>query len=241
MGKDKLRKFAEVAAFSNVTEPPFEDAMKGSPMKGTWNTEVFSTARPITLELACGKGEYTVGQGQRYPNRNFIGVDIKGARIWRGAKSATEAGMDNVHFLRTRIEFIQSFFAADEVSEIWIIFPDPQPHKNRKKKRLTSPLFLAQYRTFLEAGGTINLKTDDRPFYDYSLAVAELNGLEIIHQLTDIYSGPINTLDPALADVLNIKTYYEQRWLKEGRKINYLSFRLKPGTLQDTPDEDDQP
>ena len=239
MGKDKLRKFAEVKTFGNVVEPPFSDAQHGSPLKGAWNEKEFHTVRPITLELGCGKGEYTVGQAQRFPDRNFIGVDIKGARIWRGAKAAFEAEMDNVRFLRTRIDFITAFFGPGEVSEVWITFPDPQPTRARKKHRLTGPRFLERYRTFLAPDATINLKTDDRPFYDYSLAVAELNDLEIKHALTDIYSGPINELDPKLQDLLNIKTYYEQKWLVEGRKINFLSYRLKPGKLVDTPDEDE--
>ncbi len=239
MGKDKLRRFAEVKTFGNVFEPDIDSALRGSDVAGTWNTERFLKSQPITLELGCGKGEYTVGQAQRYADRNFLGVDIKGARLWRGAKTAHETGLDNVQFLRTRIDFITSFFGPDEVDEIWITFPDPQPNKNRRKKRLTHPLFLDRYRRFLKEGGTINLKTDDRPFYDYALAVAELNGLEVLHSITDIYNGGLDDLDTTLQDLLNIKTYYEQKWLKIDRKINFLSYRLTPGDLIDTPDSDE--
>lgn len=238
MGKDKLRKFAEVKSLPNVTEPEFTEALNGCPLKGKWNEQVFAKAQPLTLELGCGKGEYTVGQARIFPERNFIGVDIKGARIWRGAKTANEAQMGNVHFLRTRIDFIGSFFGPDEVSEIWITFPDPQGKKNRKRKRLTNPLFLERYRDFLKADGTVNLKTDDRPLYEYSLEVARLNNFEIVHAHTNIYNGPIDTLDPQLAELLHIRTYYEQKWLAEGREINFLSFRMKPGKLEDTPDEE---
>ena len=159
MGKDKLRRFAENRTFECLVQPEFEEIFdRDHALKGRWHTDFFHNDRPITLELGCGKGEYTVALAQRNPDRNYIGVDIKGARMWRGAKTATECGMTNVGFIRTRIEFIESFFAEGEVSEIWITFPDPQLKSRRAKKRLTSPLFLARYARMLTPDGAINLK-----------------------------------------------------------------------------------
>ncbi len=175
------------------------------------------------LELGCGKGEDTVGLGAAHPGRNFLGIDIKGARMWRGAKTATEMGLSNVGFLRTRIEFINSFFAPGEVSEIWITFPDPQLKKGREKKRLTSPVFLAYYAQFLAPDGIIHLKTDSRELHDYTRRVIEVNGLPCEIASTDIYGSGIVETMPTLS---SIQTAYERRFLAEGKPITYLHFGL---------------
>lgn len=221
MGKDKIRRFAENATFRCVVQPEFEEVFrKDYPLKGHWHDTFFKNPNPIVLELGCGRGEYTVALARRFPGKNFIGVDIKGARLWRGAKTATEEEMGNVAFLRTRIEFIESFFAPDEVDEIWITFPDPQLRKNRIKKRLTSPQFLEMYARFLRESGKIHLKTDSRPLHDYTKQLAELNHLAIEAANADIYGTGFAD------DVLSIRTTYEQRFLQEGLPITYLRFRL---------------
>ena len=178
MGKDKLKKFAENKTFRCLVQPEFDEIFgKDHPLKGRWHADFFRNDRPIVLELGCGKGEYTVALAVDDPARNYIGVDIKGARMWRGAKTATEQGMDNVGFLRTRIEFITSFFAPGEVSELWITFPDPQLKTRRAKKRLTAPPFLACYAQLLAPGGWINLKTDSQHLYRYTGEVIRRCGL----------------------------------------------------------------
>lgn len=202
-------------------------------LKGTWNSHVFKNNNPIVLELGCGKGEYTVGMARMFPDKNFIGVDIKGARIWTGAKSSNLEQMRNVAFLRTRIEVIRAFFAPGEVSEIWITFPDPQMKKRRAKKRLTSSLFLTMYQQLLADNGFVNLKTDSRFLYKYTCKVAELNGLEIVHQSADLYN------EPWLDDVLSIKTYYEQLHIDDGNTIHYLKFRLPKDKKLIEPAEDE--
>jgi tRNA (guanine-N7-)-methyltransferase len=219
MGKNKQKRFAENLTFNNLIQPEFGDAFRRDhPMKGRWGTDFFGNDHPVTLELGCGRGEYTVALAEMFPERNFIGVDIKGARMWRGAKTATERGMANVGFLRTRIEVIDSFFAAGEVSEIWITFPDPQLNKNRVKKRLTAPGFLARYARFLPPDGRVNLKTDSHHLHDYTLAVAAANGLTVDFASADIYGEGV-------ADrVLSIRTAYESRFLDEGRAITYMRF-----------------
>lgn len=221
MGKNKQKRFAENLTFKNLVQPEF-DAIFGSDhaLKGHWGRDFFGNDNPIVLELGCGRGEYTVALGEMYPDKNFIGVDIKGARIWRGAKTASEKGMANVGFLRTRIEFIASFFGVGEVSEVWITFPDPQLRKNRVKKRLTAPQFLALYARFMAVDGRIHLKTDSRHLHDYTLAVAALNGLPVEEACADIYgTGRAD-------EVLSIRTTYEARFLGEGLPITYLRFGL---------------
>ena len=221
MGKDKLRRFAENLTFECMVQPEFEDIFhKDHPLKGRWHKDFFKNDNPIILELGCGKGEYTIALAERNPNANYIGVDIKGARMWRGAKTATENGMKNVGFLRTRIEFINSFFAEGEVAEIWITFPDPQLKTRRAKKRLTSPIFLEYYAQFLAADGWINLKTDSQHLHLYTRAVAEHNNLPIEVCDNDIYGHGIAD------EVLSIKTAYETRFLGEGLPITYLRFSL---------------
>ncbi len=223
MGKDKLRKFAENLTFENLVQPDFDDIFhRDHPLKGRWAADFFNNTNPLTLELGCGRGEYTVGLGAADPTRNFLGIDIKGARMWRGAKTATEMGLANVGFLRTRIEFIESFFGPGEVSQIWITFPDPQLKKGREKKRLTSPLFLARYARFLRPGGVIHLKTDSRELHDYTLEVIAANGLPLAVASTDIYGTGLADTDHAL----KIKTAYERCFLEEGKPITYLRFTL---------------
>ncbi|MDE7070264.1 MAG: tRNA (guanosine(46)-N7)-methyltransferase TrmB [Alistipes sp.] len=221
MGKDKLRRFAENLTFECFVQPAFEEAFGcDHPLKGRWHSDFFRNDRPIVLELGCGKGEYTVALAERDPSRNYIGVDIKGARMWRGAKTATERGMKNVGFLRTRIELIDSFFARGEVSEIWITFPDPQLKTRRAKKRLTSPLFLERYARMLPAEGRIHLKTDSQHLFAYTQAVIGRFGLECEAANDDIYGS-------GFADeVLSVKTAYERMFLDRGLPITYTRFSL---------------
>ncbi|MEG2318871.1 MAG: 4-hydroxy-3-methylbut-2-enyl diphosphate reductase, partial [Mucinivorans sp.] len=220
MGKNKFKRFQENLTFPHMVQPDFQDYFRCvHPMRGHWN-EFFGNEQPIVLELGCGRGEYTVALAQMNPQQNFIGVDIKGARMWRGAKTAQEQGLDNAAFLRCRIEFIDSFFAPGEVSEIWITFPDPQLSKDRASKRMTSSGFLAQYAKMVCPGGVIHLKTDSLHLHEYTKAVLVANGIEPLVCNADIYHSP--AFDPRLA----IKTTYEQRFLGEGLPITYLSFSL---------------
>jgi len=221
VGKNKLGRWAEMKTFGNVLEPDTSRIKTGNhPARGQWNKDFFRNNNPVSLELVCGKGEYTIGLAKFYPLRNFIGIDIKGARIWRGAKTAYENKIPNAFFLRTRIEFINSFFDEDEVSEIWITFPDPFPKLKNESRRLTSPPFLNSYRKFLKDNGIIHLKTDNHPLYLYTKELAEINNLEILTATDDLYGdNPGN-------EILSIRTHYENIFLKENKRINYLSFLL---------------
>lgn len=221
MGKDKLRRFAENLTFECFIQPDIEEIFhRDHPLKGHWRRDFFRNDRPIVLELGCGKGEYTVALAERDSERNYIGIDIKGARMWRGAKTATERKMGNVGFVRTRIEFIGSFFAADEVDEIWITFPDPQLRTKRAKKRLTAPQFLASYARLLKPDGTIHLKTDSKHLYNYTQAVIARFGLPCTVANPDIYGT-------GFADeVLSVQTAYEKRFLACGLPITYTRFGL---------------
>ena len=221
MGKDKLRKFAENETFACFVQPEFDTVFRcDHPLKGNWRRDFFHNNQPIILELGCGKGEYTVGLAERNPDKNYIGIDIKGARMWRGAKTATQRGMQNVGFLRTRIEFIESLFAEGEVDEIWITFPDPQLKTNRARKRLTSPLFLERYARLLKKEGRINLKTDSKHLYAYTKGVSDHFGLPCEVSNEDIYGT-------GYADeTLSVKTAYESRFLEMGLPITYLRFGL---------------
>lgn len=210
--KGKLQKFAEVTAFSNCYE-------RATELKGKWATHVFKNDNPITLELACGKGEYTLGLAKRFPDRNFIGVDIKGNRIWKGAKYALENNMHNVAFHRIMIGNIEDYFALGEIDEFWITFPDPQHAK--KRKRLTNPMFLERYRNISNPHPILNLKSDSTRFYEYTKEVIAEQSLEIIENNDDIYQW--NTIPEYLA---NIQTFYEKMWLEDGKKIKYLKYRL---------------
>jgi len=221
LGKNKLARWTELKSFDHVIEPSFEESFRQDYLlKGKWRSDWFGNDNPIILELGCGKGEYTVGLAHKYPDRNFIGIDIKGARMWRGAKDSNQMQMSNASFLRTRIEFAGSFFARGEIDEIWLTFPDPQPKRKREKKRLPAPLFLNLYRQFLKDNGIIHLKTDSRELYDYTLSVVHTNRLEIIASVTNLYAEMPD--DP----MLSIRTYYEESFLKQGVPITYLSFKL---------------
>lgn len=207
--------------FDRVFQPAFEEVLNNDfRLKGRWAETVFDNDHPVVLELGCGKGEYTIGLAERYPGKNFIGVDIKGARIWKGAKIANERSLKNVAFIRTHIEFIESFFGTNEIDEIWITFPDPQLKRRRNKKRLTGPRFLDHYRTFLKDQGVVHLKTDNDVLFRYTAHLASHNGLEIIAKTEDLYHSTI------LNDTLSIHTTYEKQFLAEGSNINYIAFRL---------------
>jgi len=220
VGKNKLARWTEFGSYNNVIQPEISDVSgKDHTIKGRWNQELFKNKNPIVLELGCGKGEYTVGLANNFPHNNYIGIDIKGARMWRGAKTANEQKLPNVAFLRTRIEFINSFFSEDEVDEIWITFPDPHPGGRNSNKRLTSPCFLNSYRHFIKDKGLIHLKTDNKELYDFTNKILSYNNLETIIATNDLYSEKIDT-------IFSIRTHYEKIFLDAGLKINYLSFRL---------------
>jgi len=213
VGKDKLKRFAEINTFSNVLQL---DA--GKPFKGGWATGFFKNNNPVVLELACGKGEYTVNLATLFPGKNFIGIDYKGNRIWRGAKTALEDGVNNVAFLRIQIENLLDYFADDEVDEIWITFPDPQPQISREKKRLTSPRFLDKYKPLLKPGGFVNLKTDNDGLHVYTAEKIAETDLKMHIKTEDLYHSEFAD------EVLSIKTYYEKKYLKHNKNINYLKF-----------------
>ena len=254
MGHDKLRKFAENETFRCLLQPSAEQVLsKGyanltdHPVKGHWIEQMFG-GHPgeIVLELGCGKGEYTLELARRNPDKNYIGVDIKGARLWRGAKTATAEGLRNVAFLRTRIEFITAFFGPGEVSEIWLTFSDPQLRAS-ENKRLSSALFLDRYRNFLKPEGIIHLKTDSRFLFEYTRAVATVNGLPILAETIDLYGQGVSeansrrgTPHPLPAEVREVQTFYESMFLEMGLPITYMEFRpWKEGPYLNPRDPDD--
>ena len=221
MGKNKLEKFKAMATFKNVVQAPFREVFTNDhPLKGQWGKTFFHNDQPIVLELGCGKGEYTVGLGRSFAKKNFIGVDIKGHRIYKGALQALEEPLTNVGFIRTNIELIASFFSADEVAEIWLTFPDPQMKKYRK--RLTSTVFLTSYARFLKPGGVVHLKTDSRFLYTYTRELIKVNGLEMLVDESDLYASGLDN------EVTGIQTYYEGKWLAHGVTIKYLKFKIGP-------------
>ncbi len=221
MGKGKLKKFQDNARFEHVIEPEVKGYVASDhALKGNWNTTFFKNKQPLVLELGCGKGEYSVGLARMFPEKNFIGVDIKGARIWKGAKTSFEEGLKNVAFLRTRIEVITSFFAPDEVDEIWITFPDPQMKKRRAKKRLTSSGFLARYQIFIKNNALVHLKTDSTFLYEYTNEVVRVNQLKVIKNTPNLYG------ESWTDQMLSIQTHYEQIHIDEGDRINYIVFEL---------------
>ncbi|MBL8000987.1 MAG: tRNA (guanosine(46)-N7)-methyltransferase TrmB [Flavobacteriales bacterium] len=227
MGKNKLFRFAENEVFEHVVQPTFEELMAGNfPLKGRWNADMFKREAPLVLELGCGRGEYTTGLAQLAPEKNYLGVDIKGARIWRGARTAQEQGLANVAFLRTHVDHLLHCFAPHEASEIWLTFSDPQVKKAKARKRLTSPLFLARYKQVLKPGGLIHLKTDSPLLYEYTLEQVEAHKLPLLEKSDDVYADLVNRVSPAEQAVLNIRTYYERMWLTEGRKIHYVRFAI---------------
>lgn len=220
---NKLQKFADFDSFANCSFLPFEKIREGHPFMGKWRSEYFKNNHPITLELGCGRGEYTVGLAENDPQTNFIGVDIKGNRIWTGAKYAVDHKMTNVAFVRTRIDFIEYCFAPGEVDEIWITFPDPQPQKGRARKRLTHPLFLDRYKKILKPGGRVHLKTDSTIMYEYTLEVIAELKLPLIYSTSDLY---VNN-PSGKKELTEIKTRYEEMFTAKGEKIKYCCFQLE--------------
>ena len=231
MGKNKLKKFSDMETYPHVFQFPFAVIQQsGFPMQGVWGKQFFGNDNPIVLELGCGKGEYTVGLARMFPDKNFIGVDVKGARMWSGAKQSLEEGLTNVAFLRTDIELIHHFFAAGEVSEIWITFPDPQ--MNKVRKRLTSTRFMALYRQILNENGIVHLKSDSNFMFTYTRLMVEANAYPVLVMTDDLYHSDL--VDPILA----IKTFYEQQWLERGLNIKYIKFVCEQREKLNEPDED---
>jgi len=225
MAKKKLQRFAEIKTFDNV----FDHSQQGKhipdfSLKGEWNKKYFKNDHPVVLELGCGKGEYTIGLAQKYSQKNYIGIDLKGNRLWLGATAALENRMNNVAFLRTRVENIETIFDRGEVTEIWITFPDPQPQKTRERKRLTSQRFLNYYKKILTAGGTVHLKTDNHPLYKYTLEIIKANNCYLLDSTCDLYGERDNNINRV--DVASIKTFYEKKYLEAELKICYLSFKF---------------
>ncbi|MEN8667318.1 MAG: tRNA (guanosine(46)-N7)-methyltransferase TrmB [Flavobacteriaceae bacterium] len=219
--KNKLKRFKENETFANVFQPSRAEVLQnGLQKKGQWHT-FFGNDNPIVLELGCGKGEYTIGLAKRYPNKNFIGIDIKGARFWRGAKTAIEDQLSNVAFVRTQIELVDHLFDAGEVSEIWITFPDPQIKYKRTKHRMTNPIFLERYERILSSKGCVHLKTDSEYMHGYTLGLLQGLGMPIDYANHDIYKN-----EGAAPEVLEIQTFYENQYLAQNKPITYLRFRF---------------
>lgn len=219
MGKNKLSKFADLATYEHVVQITYKELQSEEfKFKGKWSEAFFGNSNPVILELGCGKGEYTVKLASHYPEYNFIGIDIKGSRMWKGARQTIELGLKNVGFLRTNIENIQLFFAEDEVAEIWLTFPDPQMKKARK--RLTASNFIENYRHIMAPNGIVHLKSDSGFMFQYTEAMVAENNFEVLRKTDDLYHSEI------LDEVLSIQTFYEKQWLDRGLSIKYLSFRL---------------
>ncbi len=219
--KNKLKRFKENETFANVIQPTRQEVVDGFSLKGKWNAH-FNNQNPIVLELGCGKGEYTIALAQKNPDKNFIGIDIKGARFWRGAKTALEENLTNVAFLRTQIELIDLLFAANEVDEIWITFPDPQIKYKRTKHRLTNQVFLDKYQSILKKDGFVNLKTDSEFLHGYTLGLLHGLGLEVDYANHNVYHN-----SGAPAEVVETQTFYEKMFLAENKAITYLRFQFK--------------
>ncbi len=231
MSKGKLAKFADLERYENVFQYPYSAMQDVSfDMRGRWGEQYFHNNAPIVLELGCGKGEYTVELARLYPHKNFIGVDIKGARLWTGATQALKEGLKNVAFLRTNIEIIDRFFGADEVQELWLTFSDPQMKNPRK--RLTSTFFLERYRRFLVDGSTIHLKTDSNFLFTYTTYLVERNQLPMLFRTEDLYNDERIKDDP----ILSIQTYYERMWMDRGLNIRYMKYQLPHQGLLEEPD-----
>lgn len=224
MAKRKLQRFAENATFPHFFQPTWDDLEAGFPLFGRWNEDFFRNSNPLIIELGCGKGEYTVDLSEKYPDKNFIGIDKKGARMWRGAKTSHEENRANVAFVRTRAESIGKVFAPSEVQEIWITFPEPQPKASRGSNRFTSPEFIERFRSFLAPGGIIHLKTDNEMLYNYTLDVIREGNHQLLFATSDLYE---NLENPEVADVVSVSTHYEKIWLEKGLSIKYLRFNLK--------------
>ncbi|MDF0718416.1 tRNA (guanosine(46)-N7)-methyltransferase TrmB [Kaistella sp. PBT33-4] len=226
MGKNKLARFEENRILPNVIQPTRAEALDNFHLKGKWRSEIFKNENPIVVELGCGKGEYSVGLAKAFPEKNFIGIDIKGARFWFGAKEATEKNMKNVAFLRTQIELLDCFFEENEVDEIWITFPDPQIKYRRTKHRMTHPDFLERYRKVLKPEGIVHLKTDSEFLHGYTLGILQGSGHEILTAHHDIYGAP--EYEPNTVHLREIKTYYEELFSSKGKTITYIKFRFRP-------------
>jgi len=224
MGKNKIARFEENKILPNVIQPTREEALNQFHLKGKWKKEIFINENPIVLELGCGKGEYSVGLAKSFPEKNFIGIDIKGARFWFGAKEAVENNINNVAFLRTQIELVDYFFEENEVDEIWITFPDPQIKYRRTKHRLTHPDFLNRYKKILKPGGIIHLKTDSEFLHGYTLGLLQGLGYEILTAHHDIYGAP--EYEPNTPLLREVRTYYEELFSAKGKTITYIKFRI---------------
>ncbi len=221
--KNKLKRFKENDTFGNVFQPTREEVVTDQfPLKGKWNQDYFKNSHPIVLELGCGKGEYSVGLAEKYPNKNFIGIDLKGARFWRGAKTAVETGLKNVAFIRTQIELINHIFNENEVDEIWITFPDPQIKYKRTKHRMTNSEFLKLYKKVLKTEGVINLKTDSEFMHGYTLGLLHGEGHEVIYSNHNVY---VNEGSPE--EVTGLQTFYEKQYLEINKAITYIRFKIK--------------
>ena len=228
MGKNKLKKFAEMETFSNVFQCGAREMLPDNqihPMAGHWRNEFFHNNNPIVLELGCGRGEYTIGLAQKYPDKNFIGIDIKGARMWAGARQAVRQQLKNVAFLRTNIEIISSFFAKNEVDEIWLTFCDPQMKK--ATKRLTSTFFMQRYQHIVKPDGLIHLKTDSPFLYTYTCEMLRINSYPVLCNTDDLYAGTLEFID-AFEDAITLQTHYEKQWLDRGMSIKYIVWQLTP-------------
>ncbi|MEI7723697.1 MAG: tRNA (guanosine(46)-N7)-methyltransferase TrmB [Bacteroidota bacterium] len=218
MAKKKLIHFQENLTFPHLLQPTYKDLASGFSLRHRWHEDFFGNNHPIVVELGCGKGEYTVGLADRYRQRNFVGIDWKGARLWRGSKTVVEQDLKNVGFVRAMVDHVEQIFAPGEISEIWITFPDPQVKKERL--RLTAPVFLTKYKNILTSDGIIHLKTDDQFFFSYTLEVIREQGHKLLWATDDLYQSGSGD------DVIAIQTYYENRWLEMGKKICYLRFQL---------------
>ena len=224
MSKNKLQHFEENNTFTNLYQPAFDELLRGFELRGRWNELFFKNDNPITLELGCGKGEYTLGLARKYKDRNFVGIDWKGARLWRGCKTANEEQLRNVAFVRIKAEMLEYVFGFDELEEIWITFPEPQPQLAKAKKRFTSPQFNLRYHNVLKKNGLIHLKTDNDAFYDYTMEVIKDSNHELLYCTRDLYA------ENPTSEVAAIQTFYESMWLKQGLKIKYLEYRLNDDT-----------
>lgn len=225
MAKNKLRRFQEMKGWSNCFEPPLDaESLKNFPLKGKWCQDYFKNENPIILELGCGKGEYSIGLSEFFPDKNFIGIDIKGARMWVGAKEAIEKKIQHVAFLRIKIDFIAHFFQKEEVDEIWLTFSDPQPTK--PNKRLTSKHFIDRYREILKTGGIIHLKTDSDILFESTLKEIENNKYKLLESTWDLYSDMDQGLDQLTKEIFHIKTHYENLFVSRGATIKYCKFKI---------------
>lgn len=221
--KNKLKRFKENETFENVLQPTREEVVSGEfQYKGKWNSDFFKNNNPIIVELGCGKGEYTIGLAERNPNINYIGIDVKGARFWRGAKTAIETGMNNVGFVRTQIELIENIFSSHEISEIWITFPDPQIKYKRTKHRMTNSEFLKMYKKILKPEGVVNLKTDSEFMHGYTLGLLHGEGHEVLYSNHNVYKN-----EGSPSEVTEIQTFYENQYLEINKAITYIRFKIK--------------